>query len=90
MTEPAIRDEWVEKAARAAYDCTDYNRAVLEDARVIARAALTAVVDDIRADALREMGDWFQLASQLGTGERDDIAAQACYDRADRIGGRHE
>ena len=53
------------------------------------RAALTAVLPEVirqaQAEALREMGDWFKLASDLGTGDRDLIAAQACYDRADGI-----
>lgn len=42
-------------------------------------------VAQAKVEALREMGKWFRLASQLGTGERDEIAAQACFDRADAI-----
>lgn len=42
-------------------------------------------VAEVKAEALREMGKWFRIASQLGTGERDEIAAQACFDRADGI-----
>lgn len=49
------------------------------------RAGLTAAAPHIAAQALRDMGEWFDLASQLGTGERDVIASQACYDRAGQI-----
>lgn len=43
----------------------------------------------IAAQALKDMGEWFDRAAQLGTGERDVIAAQACYDRAAQIEADH-
>ena len=66
MTEPTIRDEWVEKAARAAFDDglmrhapehvarwdDEHDEGVRESWRVVASAALMAVADDIRADLL--------------------------------------
>ena len=46
---------------------------------------LLAAAPYIAAQALKDMGEWFDRAAQLGTGERDVIAAQACYDRAGMI-----
>ena len=50
---------------------------------------LAAAAPYIAARALKDMGEWFDRAAQLGTGERDVIAAQACYDRADLIEADH-
>ena len=49
------------------------------------RLIVAAAAPHIAAQALKDMGEWFDRAAQLGTGERDVIAAQACYDRADQI-----
>ena len=58
-------------------------------ARLHARKAMEAAAPHIAAQALKDMGEWFDRAAQLGTGERDVIAAQACYDRADQIEADH-
>ena len=53
------------------------------------RLIIAAAAPHIAAQALRDMGEWFDRAAQLGTGERDVIAAQACYDRAGMIEADH-
>ena len=53
------------------------------------RPIIAAAAPYIAAQALRDMGEWFDRAAQLGTGERDVIAAQACYDRAGMIEADH-
>ena len=58
-------------------DHTSYHRHKGDVSALV--AALRAVLD--LADR------W--AAAQLGTGERDVIAAQACYDRADQIEEAH-
>lgn len=42
---------------------------------------------EVKAEALEGMGQWFQLASDLGTGEPDAIAARACADAAASLRG---
>lgn len=44
-------------------------------------------VEEVKAEALEGMAKWFQLASDLGTGEPDALAAQACADAAARLRG---
>ena len=85
MTDITIPDAAVEAAERA-YLAAYFNGE--SRARQIV-AALAAAAPYIAAQALKDMGEWFDRAAQLGTGERDVIAAQACYDRADRIEADH-
>lgn len=42
---------------------------------------------EVKAEALEGMAKWFQIASRIGTGERDALAAQACVEAADRLRG---
>ena len=49
--------------------------------------SLAAHDAEVAAKALEAMGEFFRMASQLGTGERDEIAAQACFDRAAALRG---
>lgn len=42
---------------------------------------------EVKAEALEGMAKWFQIASRLGTGEPDALAAQACADAAARLRG---
>ena len=103
MSEPISRDEWVEKAAKAAceFEWPDGPWDVTPlDYADSTRAALAAVVDDIRADALQaaatayQMGGWAKLpqaAGNLATKRTQAEHAVAWLrDRADQIGGRHE
>ena len=96
MPDITIPDAAVEAAAQASYNHlrAEDDGAVLtpwegyhdkEWWRAFIRVELAAAAPYIAAQALRDMGEWFDRAAQLGTGERDVIAAQACYDRADRI-----
>ena len=69
-----IRDEWVEKAARAAFDDgfmrhapehvarwdDEHDEGVRESWRVVASAALAAVAPLIQAAALRDLADEFE------------------------------
>ena len=100
MTDITIPDAAVEAAARAAYEegfLRHVRRTHLgftwddisDEARESWRQVVIAAAPYIAAQALKDMGEWFDRAAQLGTGERDAIAAQACYDRADRIGADH-
>lgn len=50
-------------------------------------AWLAAHDAEVAAKALEAMGEFFRMASQLGTGERDEITAQACFDRAAALRG---
>lgn len=58
----------VEEVARAIYDCTDLNRAVLEDARDIAEAVLALIGGrteaEVRADMLDHLIDRFYAADK--------------------------
>ena len=96
MTDITIPDAAVEAAARAAYEegfLRHVRRTrfgftwdeISDEARESWRQVVIAAAPYIAAQALKDMGEWFDRAAQLGTGERDVIAAQACYDRADRI-----
>ena len=100
MPDITIPDAAVEAAARAAYEegfLRHVRRTRLgftwddisDEARESWRQVVIAAAPYIAAQALKDMGEWFDRAAQLGTGERDVIAAQACYDRADRIGADH-
>ena len=44
-------------------------------------------VEEVKAEALEGVAKWFQIASRLGTGEPDALAAQACADAAARLRG---
>ena len=44
-------------------------------------------VAEVKAEALEGMSEWFQIASRLGGGEPDALAAQACADAAARLRG---
>ena len=105
MTESTIRDEWVEKAAKAAHwfrCCTvgEWHKEPSDADRKLARHILAAVVDDIRADALQaaatayQMGGWAKLPQAAGSlaakRRQAEHAVAWLRDRADRIGGRHE
>ena len=81
-----IEPEWVEKAARAAFDDglmryapehvarwdDEHDEGIRESWRVVARAAIAAVIDDIRAEALHkaatayQMGGWAKLPQASG------------------------
>lgn len=45
---------------------------------------------EVKAEALEVMAKWFQIASRLGTGEPDALAAQACADAAARLRGESD
>ena len=93
MPDLTIPDAAVEAAARAAYEegfLRHVRRTrfgftwddISDEARESWRQVVIAASPYIAAQALKDMGEWFDRAAQLGTGERDVIAAQACYDRA--------
>ena len=85
MTDITIPDAAVEAAAHAMFEVTgEPDWTAMEIRQVVAAAA-----PHIAAQALKDMGEWFDRAAQLGTGERDVIAAQACYDRAAQIEADH-
>ena len=96
--EPTIRDEWVEKAAKAARVAVPSLNIRMSEK--VSSTALAAVADDIRAEALQaaatsyQMGGWAtlpQAAGSLATKRRQAEHAVAWLrDRADRIGGRHD
>ena len=94
MTDITIPDAAVEAAAQVYFgeygpSISWHSPSMSEEERDTWRdevtAYLAAAAPHIAAQALRDMGEWFDRAAQLGTGERDVIAAQACYDRADQI-----
>ena len=62
----------VETVAHAIYDCTDLNRAVLEDAREIAEAVLALIGGrtdaEVKAKALEEAAEEFASRLPDGTG----------------------
>ena len=103
MTEPTIRDEWVEKAVRALVDSgladDDGDGYILENvyAQGAVHTVLTAVADDIRADALQaaatayQWGGWATLPQAAGNlavkRQQAEHAVAWLRDRADRIGG---
>ena len=99
MPDITIPDAAAEAAARAAYEDGFLRHAkhyypltweeIGDGARESWRAIVRAAAPHIAAQALRDMGEWFDRAAQLGTGERDVIAAQACYDRAAQIEADH-
>lgn len=47
-------------------------------------------VEEVKAEALEGMAKWFQIASRLGTGEPDALAAQACAEAAARLRGESD
>ena len=98
MTDITIPDAAVEAAAQVYFgeygpSISWHSPSMSEDERDTWRdevaVYLLAAAPYIAAQALKDMGEWFDRAAQLGTGERDAIAAQACYDRADRIEADH-
>ena len=91
MPDITIPDAAVEAAARALDANFNPDRYPIMAAmfRDYASTALDAAAPHIAAQALRDMGEWFDRAAQLGTGELDVIAAQACYDRAAQIEADH-
>ena len=100
MPDITTPDAAVEAAARAAYEegfLRHVRRTrfgftwdeISDEARESWRQVVIAAAPYIAAQALKDMGEWFDRAAQLGTGERDVIAAQACYDRAGMIEADH-
>ena len=85
MPDITIPDAAVEAAAHSPSMSEDERDTWRDEVAVY----LTAAAPYIAAQALKDMGEWFDRAAQLGTGERDVIAAQACYDRAGMIGADH-
>ena len=81
MADITIPDAAMEAAAHAMFEVTGEPDWTAMEIRQVVEAAAPYIA----AQALKDMGEWFDRAAQLGTGERDVIAAQACYDRAGMI-----